>query len=500
MKIKEVLCALEKFAPLPLQESWDNAGLQIGLTETEVSGALLCLDVNERIIDEAVKKGCNLVVSHHPLLFRGLKTISDLTDVQRTVRKAIQQDICVISMHTNMDNAKGGVNFRIAQKLGLQDVKFFASKMVDGVEAGSGVIGTLPEAMASDDFVIEVKKTFEVECARCNQLLQRPVKRVAICGGAGDFLLDDAVKAGADAFITGEMHYHQYFGYEQKIQICVIGHYESEQFTAEVFQEIITQQCPGVKKRALRGELPLEVQDLEDEIAGLTTRVEKIQNEISEFQRAITQKKGEIVEAEASVARYKSQLDEVKNNREYDTLSKEIEFQTLEIELCNKKIREANARIQEKKSELQANEEVIKERQGDLEMKKSELEEIMTETRAEEEKLKEKVKDLESKIETRLLTSFKRIRKNARNGLGIVYVQRDACGGCFNKIPPQRQLDIKMHKKIIVCEYCGRIMIDPELAGVKIDKVVTEEKKTTRKRAIRKTASSKRTTDASDMD
>ena len=254
------------------------------------------------------------------------------------------------------------------------------------------------------------------------------------------------------------------------------------------------------EKRALRGELPLEVQDLEDEIAGLTTRVEKIQNEISEFQRAITQKKGEIVDAETSVARYKSQLDEVKNNREYDTLSKEIEFQTLEIELCNKKIREANARILEKQNELQANEEVIKERQGDLDMKRSELEEIMTETRAEEEKLKEKVKDLESKIETRLLTSFKRIRKNARNGLGVVYVQRDACGGCFNKIPPQRQLDIKMHKKIIVCEYCGRIMIDPELAGVKIDKVVAEDKKTTRKRAIRKSASSKKTTDASDME
>ena len=255
------------------------------------------------------------------------------------------------------------------------------------------------------------------------------------------------------------------------------------------------------EKRALRGELPLEVQDLEDEIEGLTTRVEKIQNEIVEFQRAISQKKGEILEAEASVARYKSQLDEVKNNREYDTLSKEIEFQTLEIELCNKKIREANARIQDKKNELQANEEVIAERQGDLDMKRSELEEIMTETRAEEDKLKEKVKDLESKIETRLLTSFKRIRKNARNGLGIVYVQRDACGGCFNKIPPQRQLDIKMHKKIIVCEYCGRIMIDPELAGVKIVKVTgSEEKKTTRKRAIRKSASSKKTTDASDME
>ncbi len=253
------------------------------------------------------------------------------------------------------------------------------------------------------------------------------------------------------------------------------------------------------EKRALRGELPLEVQDLEDEIEGLTTRVEKIKNEIDEFQRAITQKKGEIADAEASVARYKNQLDEVKNNREYDTLSKEIEFQTLEIELCNKKIREANTRIQEKQNELAANEEVIKERQGDLDVKKSELDEIMTETRAEEEKLKEKVKELEAKIESRLLTSFKRIRKNARNGLGVVYVQRDACGGCFNKIPPQRQLDIKMHKKIIVCEYCGRILIDPELAGVKIDKVTGEEKKP-RKRSIRKTATSKKTTDASDMD
>ena len=253
------------------------------------------------------------------------------------------------------------------------------------------------------------------------------------------------------------------------------------------------------EKRALRGELPLEVQDLEDEIEGLTTRVEKIKAEIADFQRAIAQKKGEIVEAEASVARYKNQLNDVKNNREYDTLSKEIEFQTLEIELCNKKIREANARIQDKQEELKAAEDLIGERNGDLEVKNAELEEIMAETRAEEDKLKEKVKDLESRIETRLLTSFKRIRKNARNGLGVVYVQRDACGGCFNKIPPQRQLDIKMHKKIIVCEYCGRIMIDPELAGVKIDKVTGEEKKP-RKRAIRKTASSKKTTDASDME
>jgi predicted nucleic acid-binding Zn-ribbon protein len=240
------------------------------------------------------------------------------------------------------------------------------------------------------------------------------------------------------------------------------------------------------EKRALRGELPLEVQDLEDEIEGLTTRIEKIQNEIDEYEKAVVVKKGEIEAAKASVERYKAQLNDVKNNREYDTLSKEIEYQSLEIELCNKKIKEASFRIEEKKSELAQNQEVIDDRRQALELKKSELDEIMEETRAEEEKLKMRVKELEMKIEPRLLTSFKRIRKNARNGLGIVYVQRDACGGCFNKIPPQRQLDIKMHKKVIVCEYCGRILIDPELAGVKLDKPVVEEKKT-RKRAIRKT-------------
>ena len=239
------------------------------------------------------------------------------------------------------------------------------------------------------------------------------------------------------------------------------------------------------EKRALRGELPLEVEDLEDEIEGLTTRIDKIQNEIDEFQHAVVTKKGEILEAQTSLARYKAQLDEVKNNREYDTLSKEIEFQSLEIELCNKKIREAQHRINEKNLEKNQNMEQLEDRQKELELKKSELDDIMAETRAEEERLKLKTLELEAKIEPRLLLSFQRIRKNARNGLGIVYVQRDACGGCFNKIPPQRQLDIRMHKKIIVCEYCGRIMIDPELAGVKIEKTGVEEKKP-RKRAIRR--------------
>ncbi len=246
------------------------------------------------------------------------------------------------------------------------------------------------------------------------------------------------------------------------------------------------------EKRALRGELPLEVQDLEDEIAGLKTRVEHIEGDIADFQQAVAQKQGEIAEAEESVERYKKQLDEVRNNREYDTLTKEIEFQSLEIELCNKKIKEANVKVEDKKRELAHTNDLIADRQQALAEKRNELEEIMQETREEEEVLKAKAADLETMIEPRLLSSFLRIRKNARNGLGIVYVQRDACGGCFNKIPPQRQLDIKMHKKIIVCEYCGRIMIDPELAGVKTATPEAAEEKPKRKRAItRKTASKK---------
>ena len=247
MKIKEVVSALERFAPLPLQEGFDNAGLQVGLTEAEVSGALLCLDVTSAIVDEAVERGCNLIVSHHPLIFRPLKRIVGADDVQRAVAKAIKNDVVIVSMHTNMDNAKGGVNFKIAEKMQLTGVRFFAPKQVDGIECGSGVIGELPEPMAADDFVVMLKKAFDVESLQCNQLLRRPIQSVAICGGAGSFLLPDAIAAGADAFVTGEMHYHEYFAHEQEIQIAVMGHYQSEQYTSEIFKSIIEEQCPGVQ-------------------------------------------------------------------------------------------------------------------------------------------------------------------------------------------------------------------------------------------------------------
>ena len=232
--------------------------------------------------------------------------------------------------------------------------------------------------------------------------------------------------------------------------------------------------------------LPLEVQDLEDEIAGLDTRIEKIDTEIKEFQSAITMKKGEVQEAQANLERYNNQLNEVRNNREYDSLSKQIDYERLEVELCNKKIKEATDQVAYRTNDLEIAKTEREERQKDLDEKKSELEDILAETREEETMLKERAKDLEVKIEPRLLSSFKRIRKSARNGLGIVYVQRDACGGCFNKIPPQRQLDIKMHKKIIVCEYCGRILIDPELAGVKVENGKAEKPK--RKRSTRRKA------------
>ena len=218
--------------------------------------------------------------------------------------------------------------------------------------------------------------------------------------------------------------------------------------------------------KTLRGELPLEVQDLEDEVAGLETRIQNYKNDIDALLNGINMKNREIAEAKSLIERYTSQLDNVRNNREYDHLSKEIEYQNLNIELANKRINEFNQQIEAKKNDVAAAEENLADRHHILAEKKSELEQIVSETKQDEEKLREQAKKLEGKIEPRLLTAFKRIRKNARNGLGVVYIQRNACGGCFNRIPAQRQAEIKMHKKMIVCEYCGRIMIDSELAGV----------------------------------
>ncbi len=223
------------------------------------------------------------------------------------------------------------------------------------------------------------------------------------------------------------------------------------------------------KIKTLRGELPLEVQDLEDEIAGLRTRLVNLEDEIKTLETAINNKKIAIKDSQALIAKYTEQQNNVRNNREFDSLSKEIEFQTLEIELSEKRIKEFTSEMTEKKEIIDSSRTLLKERDEDLDRKKNELDEITQETKIEEEKLKGKAEKIESFIEPRLLTAFKRIRKNARNGLAVVTIQRDACGGCFNKIPPQRQLDIASRKKIIVCEYCGRILVDKDISLVEVE-------------------------------
>ena len=239
MKVKEIIAALERFAPLSLQEDYDNAGLQVGLTETEVLGVLLCLDVTEAVIEEAVKSGANLIVAHHPLLFRPLKCVSDCDEAQRCTRLAVKHDIAIYAAHTNLDNARGGVNYKIAERLGLEVTDFL--QPIDG-DGGSGIIGTFGKAMNAAEFLGLVKSTFRVKCLMHNELLQRPIRTVALCGGAGDFLLKNA-----DAFITGEMHYHTYFGHEQEIQIAVTGHYQSELCVVEIFRALLEENFKSLK-------------------------------------------------------------------------------------------------------------------------------------------------------------------------------------------------------------------------------------------------------------
>ncbi len=217
------------------------------------------------------------------------------------------------------------------------------------------------------------------------------------------------------------------------------------------------------KIKILRGELPLEVQDLEDEVVGLETRLENYKNEIKDLETAIANRKNAIKESEALISKYTEQQKNVRNNREFDSLSKEIEYQTLEIELSNKKIKQFFAEIESKKIQIEEAEKKIADVKEALKEKKEALENIVNETQKEEEELTKKSEEIAAQIEPRLLTAYRRIRANARNGLAVVSVERDACGGCFNKIPPQRQLDINSRKKIIVCEYCGRILVDKDI-------------------------------------
>ncbi|MBQ8889063.1 MAG: Nif3-like dinuclear metal center hexameric protein [Bacteroidaceae bacterium] len=355
MKIKEIVSALERFAPLPLQDGFDNAGLQVGLTDAEATGALLCLDVTEAVVDEAITLGYNLIVSHHPLIFKGYKSITGKDYIERCIMKAIGNGITIYSAHTNLDNAPGGVNFKIAEKIGLKDVKILSPKedcliklvtfvpveqaeevrkalfesgcgcignydscsynlqgegtfrALEGAnpfcgsvgklhseeeirietivpafrksavvkallaahpyeepafdlyplknswnQVGSGVIGELEEPETELEFLKRVKKLFEVGCVKHSRLTGRLIQKVALCGGAGAFLAPQAVASGADIFLTGEIKYHDYFSHEDRILLAEIGHYESEQYTKEIFYSIIREMFPGLEVQPTR--------------------------------------------------------------------------------------------------------------------------------------------------------------------------------------------------------------------------------------------------------
>lgn len=350
MKIKEIVSALERFAPLPLQDGFDNAGLQIGLTDAEATGALLCLDVTEAVLDEAIALGYNLVISHHPLIFKGYKSITGKDYVERCILKAIKNDLVVYSAHTNLDNAPGGVNFKIAEKIGLKNIRILEEKensllklvtfvpagqeekvrkalfaagcgcignydscsynlagegtfcaregthpycgeigtlhtepeiRIETVlpaykkaaavgallaahpyeepafdlyplqnswsQAGAGVIGELDSPETELEFLKRIKKTFEVGCLRHNKLTGREIQTVALCGGAGSFLIPQAIRNRADVFITGEIKYHDYFGHEADLLLAETGHYESEQYTKEIFYTIIRDLFPNIE-------------------------------------------------------------------------------------------------------------------------------------------------------------------------------------------------------------------------------------------------------------
>ena len=246
MKLREVIAALEHLAPLRLQDEWDNSGLQVGFPESEIDQVLVCLDVTEAIVDEAMAAKCNLIVSHHPLIFKALRQVSDATYQQRCVVKALAAGISIYSAHTSLDNAPGGVNHRIAALLGLEKLRWLSPR--DGEDAGSGLVGELPASEPDAAFLARVQRTFGVECLQHSALDGRQVRRVALCGGAGAFLLHDAVCAGADCFISGEFHYHDYFE-NQGVLLAELGHYQSEQFTQDLLLEYLHKTCPGLTVR-----------------------------------------------------------------------------------------------------------------------------------------------------------------------------------------------------------------------------------------------------------
>ena len=241
MKIIEVTNFLEQYAPLEYQETYDNCGLIIGDANAEIKGVLITLDCIESVIDEAIATGCNLIVAHHPIIFSGLKKLNGSNYIERTVIKAIKNDIAIYAIHTNLDNMHNGVSAKIAEKLGLENCKVLAPKSdLINKQVGSGVIGELKTAVNTEQFLMDIKENMQTDCVRYTPIVNQEIKRVAVCGGSGSFLLKNAIEAKVDIFITADFKYHEFFDAENHIIIADIGHYESEQFTKELIYDLLT--------------------------------------------------------------------------------------------------------------------------------------------------------------------------------------------------------------------------------------------------------------------
>ena len=244
MELKQIISRIETLAPLAAQDGFDNSGLQVGFPEQEIRKVLVCLEITEEVVEEAKRKGCELILSHHPLLFHPLKQVSDITYQQRCVVSALKAGIAIYSAHTSLDNSPGGVNYKIAELIGLEDLRWLSPK--EGMDAGSGLIGTMRKSMMDSDFLDFLKERFRVAALRCSEPCGKTVRRVALCGGAGAFLLPDAIREGADCFVCGEFHYHDYFE-NRGVLLAELGHYQSEQFTSELLADTLRSAFPELQ-------------------------------------------------------------------------------------------------------------------------------------------------------------------------------------------------------------------------------------------------------------
>jgi len=535
MTINDVIELLEAWTPTAYAEDFDNVGLLVGDKKNTISNILVSHDCLEGTVNEAISKDCNLIICFHPIIFSGLKRLTGSSYVERTVIKAIEHKIAIYALHTALDNVPYGVNHGMCNAIGLHNCKILipkqqylhklttyvpekdAPKLRESLfNAGLGRIGNYD----SCSFNVSGTGTFKPleksnptlgsinELHQENEIQIHGVYEKHLESKVLNALLKNHPYEEVAYEITPLKNTHPHMGmgmigqlgtpedetsFLQRLK-TVFGT-ESESFTKNIIAEYLTKKIRNKKKeitieeklralydlqlidsrvdqiRNVRGELPLEVEDLEDEVAGLNKRIEKLDNELQLIEESIKAKKNQIEDSKAAIKKYTEQQKNVRNNREFNALSKEVEYQELEIQLAEKNIKEFKAQIEQKNEVIGKTNERLQEREVHLKHKKDELDAILAETEKEEKALLKKSEEFEKDIDDRLVQAYKRIRTNVRNGLAVVPIERGASGGSFFTIPPQVQMEIAGRKKIITDEHSGRILVDSELANEELEKM-----------------------------